>query len=117
MMISFLIRYFGIFILRSLKSPRSACGWHAAQLAGLFTSGFFHTAGLISRASCLRLNQAVSVIFNGAVGALQRLEALFTRKAVISLLSWASSDASVPKCLSKPAMTLRQDSAGSSPGA
>src|SRR5512135_575939 len=54
---------------------------------------------------------------NGAVGALQRLDALLTRKAVISLLSCSVSDASVPKCLSRPAMILRHDSAGSSPGA
>src|SRR3989338_2154043 len=108
--------YRGIFMLRSLKSPRSACVWQAAQLAGLFTFGFFQSSGLISRPSCSRLNQAASDIRNGAVGALQRLEALFTRKAVISLLSCASSDASEPKCLSSPAMTLRHDSAGNSPG-
>src|SRR5574340_1065893 len=113
-MVSF---YLGILILRSLKSPRSACGWQAPQLAGLFTCGFFHTAGEISRSSCLRLNQAASVMRNGAVGALQRLEALFTRNAVISLFSRSASDASEPKCLSSPAMTLRQDSAGNSPGA
>src|SRR5574340_408808 len=114
MMISF---YLGILISRSLKSPRSARGWQAPQLAGLFTCGFFQTAGLISCPSCLRLNQALSLMRSGAVEALQRLEALLTRNAVISLLSCASSDASEPKCLSKPDMTLRQDSAGSNPGA
>src|SRR3989338_9774385 len=114
MMISFCR---GFFMLRSLKSPRSACVWQAAQLAGLFTFGFFQTSGLISRPSCSRLNQAASDIRNGAVGALQRLEAFFTRNAVISLLSSVSSDASEPKCLSRPAIILRQDLAGNSPGA
>src|SRR5665647_1028965 len=114
MMLSF---YSGIFILRSLKSPRSAVLWQAAQLAGLFTCGLFHTAGDISWLSCLLLNHEDSVMRNGAVEALQRLEALLTRKSVISLLSCTSSDASEPKCLSSPAMILRHDSAGNSHGA
>jgi len=68
-------------------------------------------------ASCLLLNQALSVMRNGAVGALQRLEALSTRNAVISLLSCAVQRSIRAKVLIQPGHHLTHDSAGNNPGA
>ena len=90
--------------------------WHAKQLAGLLTEARFHTVGLISSARCLVLNHSLSLIRKGDVLAVQRLDSFLTKKSVISLVSAAGSEASVPKCLSRPVMSFFQEAAGNKPG-
>src|SRR3972149_7026717 len=113
MMTSFIrISYFGTLISRSLKLPLSAWVWQAAQLARLFTRGSFQ---LFSTLRCSDRNQRVSVMRNGGSLPVDDLRCLvlafFSRKPPISVAAAASRLASLPKCLSSPAIIARHDSA------
>src|SRR5512135_3804922 len=108
--------YLGILMLCSLKFPLSAWVWQAAQLDALFTFGFFQVRADTSSCSCW--NQRVSVMRRIGLPdvACRLLPAFFSRKALISLVAAGSRLASLPKCLSRPDISARHDSAGSKRG-
>src|SRR4030067_3541878 len=103
--------YFGTLISRSLKLPLAAWVWQAAQLARLFTRGSFQ---LFATSRCSDWNQRVSVMRSGGSLPVDDLRCLvlafFSRKSPISAAAAASRLASLPKCLSRPAIIARHDS-------
>ena len=84
-----------------------------AFIARLLIAGLAQTMSEILR--CLRWNHGVPVIRSDGVARPSR-PAWRSRNAAISAAAAGSSEASLPKCLSRPLMTARHERAGSSGG-